>query len=107
MNAEYINKVIDKADTLGWYCRISDDELMFEKWSPAGEDFVFYVSTENPTRGVRKYAFDYDADEHAEMWVGSRGERGVPYSIRTLIDDADAIQEMLDELADALEEVEQ
>ena len=32
----------------------------------------------------------------------SRGKRGVPDSIRTLIDDADAIKEMVFELADVL-----
>ena len=36
------------------------------------------------------------------MWVESRGKRGVPDSIRTLIDDADAIKEMAFELADTL-----
>lgn len=49
---------------------------------------------------------DFDADEHAAMWIESRGERGIPSSIRTLIDDADAIKEMLKELADKLAEVE-
>ena len=34
--------------------------------------------------------------------IESRGTRGVPSSVRQLIDDADAIQEMLDELAEAL-----
>lgn len=41
------------------------------------------------------------------MWVESRGKRGVPDSIRTLIDDADAIKEMAFELADALRKAEE
>jgi len=61
-----------------------------------------YADVDELAREVRRYAADFDADEHAAMWVESRGKRGVPDSIRTLIDDADAIQEMLDELADAL-----
>ena len=36
------------------------------------------------------------------MCVEIRGTRGVPSSIRELINDAEAIQEMLDELAEAL-----
>ena len=56
---------------------------------------------------VREYAYDFDPDEHAEMWVESRGKRGVPDSIRTLIDDADAIKEMAFELADALRKAEE
>lgn len=40
------------------------------------------------------------------MWIEARGEvNGVPESIRELIEDAEAIQEMLDGLADALEAV--
>lgn len=41
------------------------------------------------------------------MWVESRGKRGVPDSIRTLIDDADAIKEMAFELADTLRKAEE
>ena len=41
------------------------------------------------------------------MWVESRGKRGVPNSIRTLIDDADAIKEMVFELAGALRKAEE
>lgn len=103
-----INRIIEKADELEWACRVCDDgELEFEKYSPEGEDFIFYVSSSNPVREVKEYAGNFDADEHAEMWVESRGKRGVPDSIRALIDDADAIQEMLNELADALAELEE
>ena len=64
------------------------------------------VEVENFLESVREYANDFDADEHAEMWIEARGRvNGVSDSIRTLIDDAEAIQKMLDELADALEGV--
>ena len=45
-------------------------------------------------------------DEHVELWVDSRGKNGVPGSIRELVKDAEAIDKMLQELADALAEVE-
>ena len=41
------------------------------------------------------------------MWVEIRGKRGVPDSIRTLIDDADAIKEMVFELAAELRKAEE
>lgn len=44
----------------------------------------------------------YDLDEHAEFYVGMRGERDVPRSIRTPINDADAVKEMYEKLADDL-----
>lgn len=75
-----------------------------------GEDFIFTITGNDEARvaeQVREYAYDFDPDEHAEMWVESRGKRGVPDSIRTLIDDADAIKEMAFELADALRKAEE
>jgi hypothetical protein len=106
MEKKLLDALTDKMEELEWWCRIYDDCIEIGKYSPAGEDFFFTVTDkENLAEEVQEYATDFDADEHAEMWVESRGKRGVPDSIRTLIDDADAIQEMLDELAAALTEV--
>lgn len=107
--AKLMDSLVDAAEKLDWTVRVSDDWIEFEKYSPEGEDFGFSINGTNErdvARLVREYAEDFDADEHAEMWVESRGKRGVPESIRALIDDADAIQEMVDELAEALEAVE-
>jgi hypothetical protein len=48
----------------------------------------------------------FDHDEHAEMWVEGRGKNGVPGTIRQLLDDAEAIDKMLQDLAAALAETE-
>ena len=80
--------------------------VLLQAHSPAGEDLPeeFEVeSVEELVRDMRRRSDDFDADEHAEMWVSSRGENGVPYSIRELINDADAIEEMYDKLAGVLE----
>ena len=102
-----IENILEKADELEWRCIVCDEGLEFEKYSPAGEDFIFYVTGPDFVRDIKEYAANFDADEHAEMWIESRGTRGVPSSIRELIDDADAIQEMLNELSHALEELEE
>ena len=97
-------KLFDKAEELEWSIYVDEDgEIEFSKYSPAGEDFSFHIEGKNIVQEVKEYACNFDADEHAEMWVNSRGKNGVPDSIRTLIDDADAIQTMLDELAETLE----
>ena len=83
-----------------------DGSVDLEKYSPAGEDFVFGASSENFIREVKKYAAYFDVDKHVELWVDSRGKNGVPGSIRELVKDAEAIDKMLQELADALAEVE-
>lgn len=103
LNQTYID-ILEEND---WsICSYTDDgRVEIEKYSPAGEDFLMYVEIENFPKSVREYANDFDPDEHAEMWINARGRvNGVPNSIRELIDDAEEIQKMLNELADALEE---
>ena len=74
-----------------------------EWYSPAGEDVIITVwfngTNSGFVDGFTNYAADFDPDEHAEMWVESRGKNGVPSSIRELINDADAINEMLESMA--------
>ena len=90
-------------DKLGWVLREDDKYVDVCQYSPAGEDFFFTVPKRNFAQEVDQYADYFDADEHAEMWIECRNTvRGVPQSIRTLINDADAIQEMLYGLARAL-----
>lgn len=80
-----------------------------EFYSDAGEDVVetvFYDGTSKDfVRAFKEMADDFDADEHAEMWIDLRGKRGVPDSIRVLINDADSIKEFLLKVADELEHI--
>ena len=103
-------RLIQKAEELDWRVNIDDqNNWEFEKYSPAGEDFIFSVDAEDPKnvwREVSRYALDFDPEEHISMWVQAKqnGTSGVP-SIRSLVQDADDIDDMLEELADALREV--
>jgi len=96
-----------KAEELGWSLYIDDNGgWEFGKYSPAGEDFYFYANGEDIVKEVYEYYEGFDPDEHAKMWVEAQGRvPGVPNSIRTLIDDAEEIDEMLMELAYALIDV--
>ena len=80
-----------------------DGRVEIETYSPAGEDFLMCVEVENFPRAVAEYAAGFDVDEHIEMWIEAKrsGTNGVP-SARELVHDAEAIDKMLDELADAL-----
>lgn len=105
-----MNALVEAAEQIDWSVHIENDCIEFEKYSPAGEDFLFTITgneEDEVVEKVREYAYDYDPDERAEMWVESRGKRGVPDSIRTLIDDADAIKEMLFELVEELRKAEE
>lgn len=81
----------------------SDGSIELEKYSPAGEDFIITVGAENFVNNVKEYAASFDQDEHIEMWISARrnGTCGVP-SARELVKDAEAIDAMLKELAEAL-----
>lgn len=93
-------------EALEWDCHKCDDgTLELEKYSPAGEDFIFTIDGKDIPAEVAEYAKDFDADEHVGLWVEGRGKRGVPDTVRELVEDAEAIQKMLDELAEALESV--
>ena len=91
----------------------ADNEYELEWYSEAGEDMIDYITADNDREFVTAYrtiALNFDADEHAEMWVSMRGTRGVPRSIRELINDADGTQDFYDKvgdkLLDAIKEVE-
>lgn len=87
---------------------ISGEKLVeFEKYSPAGEDFsfeVWYTHVSEIPEKIREYYEDFDPEEHVMLWANSAGRNGVP-SLRRLMEDADAIDEMIRELAIALKTI--
>lgn len=91
-------------ENLGWNINECDDGTVEVcQASPAGEDFFFAASTKNFPKEVDEYADNFDPDEHIEMWIEARknGVSGVP-TTRELVHDAEEIQKMLQELAEAL-----
>lgn len=102
--------LIDKAEELDWSVEFDEGScgryVEFCKYSPAGEDFgfsVYFDEIEDIPDEVGKYYNSFDVDEHIEMWIEAKnnGVGGVP-SIRRLVEDAEDIDEMLDELSDEL-----
>ena len=101
LRKEYLD-ILEKQD---WrVCDYTDDgRVEIEKYSPAGEDFILCVDVENFPDAVAEYYDNFDIDEHIEMWVEAKrnGTGGVP-PVRRLAIDAEAIDDMLKELAYAL-----
>ena len=94
-------KLFAYIETLGWNVyRDGDGYVELSQYSPAGEDFSFTGSENNLIEDVKDYAESFDSEAHAAMWydAGQRGVHGVP-SLHELVEDADAIQEMLNDLA--------
>lgn len=96
-------KLKQVCEKLNWNVYEYENDIELEKYSPAGENFIFSVNKKNCIEEIKKYILNFDADEHAEMWINNMHTvSGVPQSVRILINDADAIQDMLNELADSL-----
>lgn len=99
-------RLIDKCEALGWSVNCYDEYVEISQQSPAGEDFSFTVDEKDCVENVKQYAADFDPDEHIAIWIEAKvsGMPGVP-NIRELVHDAEAIDEMLQNLAIALCEV--
>lgn len=81
-------------------------DIELETYSPEGEDVIvslIYDGTEEDfVREFIDYVNEFDAEEHAEMWIECRGENGVPESIKDLLEDAEWIKNTLLEVGEAL-----
>lgn len=78
-------------------------DVELETYSPEGEDVIIsliYDGTEEDfIKQFESYAEDFDAEEHAEIYINMRGKNGVPESIKNLLEDAEWQKEMLLEVA--------
>lgn len=81
-------------------------DIELETYSPEGEDVIVSLIFDGTYEGFItafvEYANWFDAEEHAEMWIESRGKNGVPESIKDLLEDAEWQKNMLLEVAEAL-----
>lgn len=105
LKEEYISVLEAYGWTVSSYT--DDGRVEIEQYSPAGENFSFCVEVEYFPARVMEYYMSFDIDEHVETWIEAKknGTAGVPSAV-TLVRDATAIDKMLEELADALAEVE-
>lgn len=106
MKTRFTDKQIEKIEALDW--RIyepTDGSIELEKHTPAGEDYNIYISPDNDilTTIDAEYS-NFDPDEHAAELIPYRGQRGVPATIRAILEDAEALQKMLHDLTTALHE---
>lgn len=111
-------KVIERVEGVcgEWRFDLKDDGwchyALFEAWSPAGEDIPLERQFDKEEYPELRYSDifewideewrEYDVDEHVELWIGGRGRNGVPGTVRELLDDAEAIGEMLHDLRERL-----
>ena len=53
---------------------------------------------------LKEYVNDFDVDEHVKLYIDCLCQNGVPSTIRELLEDAESIKEMLEELLNSVEE---
>ena len=98
-------KYLDVLENLDWSVigYTDDGRVEIESSSPAGEDLVICVDVKVFPMSVAEYSNNFDVDEHVEMWLEARhnGTAGVPPA-RILVHDAEDIEKMLIDLAEAL-----
>lgn len=102
-------KEVNVCVSLQWKVAEADNGFVeLENVSPAGDDLVLYSFPDDTLYETVKKSLDsFDVDEHVELWIGSRGVNGVPGTVRELLDDAEAIREMLCDLERELRKVQE
>ncbi|MCR5453166.1 MAG: hypothetical protein K6F00_11120 [Lachnospiraceae bacterium] len=86
------------------YCKIDGKNVLVEFWTDtAGQDipveFKFDGTPESFVKEFTECAEIYDVDEEVELYANSKGEWGVPNTIRELLDDCQEAKDTLMEIA--------
>ena len=114
--SEELKVMLETAEELDWSYTVwiepSQNNRTYAEmgnYSPAGEDFHMIIDFDKDNQvetflaDLRQYAEDFDVDEHAEMWLPSRGKGGCPSSLKELLQDAADIKAMIEELLEKLD----
>ena len=95
------------AEKTGWNCRIGKDKdgynIRFYTDSPCGQDVNCEIAVkklDDVPNEVHEYWQAYDPEEEAILWYGAN--RGEPKSLRTLLNDMDWVDSMLEDLSTEL-----
>lgn len=104
MKVKDLEKLIAICAGEGWDSTTwSTSELEVYWNSPAGEDFGVSIELANPVLSTYENYENFDVEEHVYMWLNAKvhGVTSVPY-VTVLVEDAQAIEKKLDELATAV-----
>ena len=109
MRAEEKEKIENVLEELNVKYSIKDSEALIEFWTDtSGQDipteFDYDGSIENFVEEFARCVENYDVDEEVELFVGMRGQQGVPDTVRELIDDCQEAKDTLMLIAERLKE---
>ncbi len=108
MNEKELKKIVDLTESLDWGIIYENGEFSFSKYSPAGQDFNMYITAdtlEELSEEMNEYYNDFDCSQEAYMWLdySGHGTNGAPYEMKDVYEDMEACQEMIRELAGAIQ----
>ena len=105
-----IEKVLYEMKVYLEYEKNEDDNWygLVEFWTDsAGQDipteFDFDGTAEDFVKEFVKCANNYDVDEEVELLVDNRGERGIPSTVREILDDCQEAKDTLMDIASRLQ----
>lgn len=88
-------------------------EFEFGKFTPAGRDFSFSAEMKcaninSLIDNIEEYYEGFDVDYEAYIWLdqSGHGRNGAPYRMRAVLEDMEATEKMIEELLDAIKEME-
>lgn len=113
---ELNKKIVDVIENSGFnYDGVDEDNgysVRLYQSTPAGEDWGLIIWFDGSDNGFiyafRKYSESFDVDKEVEFWVESRGENGIPSSVRKIteiLNDAEWKKEQLGLLLKDLEDI--
>lgn len=120
-----LDKIYEIAESEGWQvsCEYSDEKetevcFSFEKYSPAGRDFVFEICVpneddedifyDNVADAIYTYFEDFDVCYETYIWLDEtgHGKNGAPRNMADLYEDTKSCETMILDLWHALEGIE-
>lgn len=104
-----MNRIKNVLEDMGIKYDIRENYALIEFWTDtAGQDIPVEIDHNGTAEDVVKqfadYAEGYDVDEQVELFIGGRGQNGVPETVQELLDDCQEAKDTLMEIAGRLTE---
>lgn len=102
MNTKQFIKI---AEGLGWSVTKDRADIELQQYTSFGQDFNFSVNrTEDYVKQVYEYYNSFDPSAKALLWCDDdgHGKNGAPYHLKDIIADMEEVEQMLEQLYDAL-----
>ena len=101
---DYIEKVAEIAEGLGWTVTVEDNIITFQRYSGCGQDFSFELdvseTSDEFTDNLYSYYSDFDVSRETYLWLdeSGHGTNGAPYDMIDVYNDMKECEEAIHDL---------